>query len=225
MKSRLLASSGHGPTGSSSLACSPCEPFCHPLRLCRCGLWPGAGPGSDVGVVFLHRGLQEAVHASLVIISIPAATGHPPGERPDSGGASGPHPTPLPQQGILRAGLEEVEQFFVLNGSCRLPLSPSLLVKGVVPRVSDCRCGALGVGRAHGSRVLTDLVTERDKEERLMWSLFPALTRVVFRLTAVWCACVVYSMGECVVWVSVWYVVWVCGVGECVVWVCGVWCG
>uniref|UniRef100_A0AC11AXF7 Phosphatidylinositol-4-phosphate 3-kinase catalytic subunit type 2 beta n=1 Tax=Ovis aries TaxID=9940 RepID=A0AC11AXF7_SHEEP len=43
---------------------------------------------------------------------------------------------PSARQGILRAGLEEVEQFFALNGSCRLPLSPSLLVKGVVPR--DC---------------------------------------------------------------------------------------
>ncbi|XP_055276042.1 phosphatidylinositol 4-phosphate 3-kinase C2 domain-containing subunit beta isoform X4 [Moschus berezovskii] len=43
---------------------------------------------------------------------------------------------PSARQGILRAGLGEVEQFFALNGSCRLPLSPSLLVKGVVPR--DC---------------------------------------------------------------------------------------
>ncbi|XP_063128143.1 phosphatidylinositol 4-phosphate 3-kinase C2 domain-containing subunit beta isoform X1 [Rattus norvegicus] len=44
--------------------------------------------------------------------------------------------TPSARQGILRAGLEEVRQFFALNGSCRLPLSPSLLVKGIVPR--DC---------------------------------------------------------------------------------------
>ncbi|KFU85678.1 Phosphatidylinositol 4-phosphate 3-kinase C2 domain-containing subunit beta, partial [Chaetura pelagica] len=44
------------------------------------------------------------------------------------------HPTPL--QGILREGLEDVKQFFKANGSCRLPLSPSLLVKGIVPR--DC---------------------------------------------------------------------------------------
>lgn len=101
------------------------------------GLWPGAGPGRGVGRVFLHCGLQEAVHTSLVVVSIPAATGHPPGERPDLGGASGPHPTLLSPQGILRTGLEEVEQFFALNGSCRLPLSPSLLVKGIVPRVSD----------------------------------------------------------------------------------------
>nr|KAF6397604.1 phosphatidylinositol-4-phosphate 3-kinase catalytic subunit type 2 beta [Rousettus aegyptiacus] len=43
---------------------------------------------------------------------------------------------PSARQGILRIGLEEVRQFFVLNGSCRLPLSPSLLVKGIVPR--DC---------------------------------------------------------------------------------------
>lgn len=46
-------------------------------------------------------------------------------------------------QGILRMGLEEVKQFFALNGSCRLPLSPSLLVKGIVPRVSGCGFGAL----------------------------------------------------------------------------------
>lgn len=50
-----------------------------------------------------------------------------------------PHPcfSLLPLKGILRKGLEEVEQFFALNGSCRLPLSPSLLVKGIVPRVSQ----------------------------------------------------------------------------------------
>uniref|UniRef100_A0A803VD45 PI3K/PI4K catalytic domain-containing protein n=1 Tax=Ficedula albicollis TaxID=59894 RepID=A0A803VD45_FICAL len=38
--------------------------------------------------------------------------------------------------GILREGLEDVAQFFKAHGSCRLPLSPSLLVKGIVPR--DC---------------------------------------------------------------------------------------
>ncbi|KAG8451016.1 hypothetical protein GDO86_003339 [Hymenochirus boettgeri] len=35
---------------------------------------------------------------------------------------------------ILREGLEDVKQFFTVNGSCRLPLSPSLLVKGIVPQ-------------------------------------------------------------------------------------------
>ncbi|XP_016070931.1 PREDICTED: phosphatidylinositol 4-phosphate 3-kinase C2 domain-containing subunit beta [Miniopterus natalensis] len=44
--------------------------------------------------------------------------------------------SPSTRQGILRTGLEDVKQFFALNGSCRLPLSPSLLVKGIVPR--DC---------------------------------------------------------------------------------------
>ncbi|NXP93497.1 P3C2B kinase, partial [Passerina amoena] len=39
-------------------------------------------------------------------------------------------------QAILREGLEDVAQFFKAHGSCRLPLSPSLLVKGIVPR--DC---------------------------------------------------------------------------------------
>uniref|UniRef100_A0A452SJN7 Phosphatidylinositol-4-phosphate 3-kinase catalytic subunit type 2 beta n=1 Tax=Ursus americanus TaxID=9643 RepID=A0A452SJN7_URSAM len=38
---------------------------------------------------------------------------------------------PSARQGILRTGLEEVRQFFALIGSCRLPLSPSLLVKGI----------------------------------------------------------------------------------------------
>uniref|UniRef100_A0A8C5WYR4 Phosphatidylinositol-4-phosphate 3-kinase catalytic subunit type 2 beta n=1 Tax=Laticauda laticaudata TaxID=8630 RepID=A0A8C5WYR4_LATLA len=43
---------------------------------------------------------------------------------------------PSSRQAILRDGLEDVRQFFNVNGSCRLPLSPSLLVKGIVPR--DC---------------------------------------------------------------------------------------
>lgn len=49
----------------------------------------------------------------------------------------------VPPQGILREGLEEVKQFFKANGSCRLPLSPSLLVKGIVPRVSAGAGGAV----------------------------------------------------------------------------------
>ncbi|CAM4663998.1 unnamed protein product [Lepidochelys olivacea] len=43
---------------------------------------------------------------------------------------------PSSRQAILRDGLVHVKQFFSANGSCRLPLSPSLLVKGIVPR--DC---------------------------------------------------------------------------------------
>uniref|UniRef100_A0ACB8F584 Phosphatidylinositol 4-phosphate 3-kinase C2 domain-containing subunit beta n=1 Tax=Sphaerodactylus townsendi TaxID=933632 RepID=A0ACB8F584_9SAUR len=43
---------------------------------------------------------------------------------------------PSSRQAILRDGLEDVKQFFNVNGSCRLPLSPSLLVKGIVPK--DC---------------------------------------------------------------------------------------
>ncbi|XP_009463962.1 PREDICTED: phosphatidylinositol 4-phosphate 3-kinase C2 domain-containing subunit beta [Nipponia nippon] len=43
---------------------------------------------------------------------------------------------PSARQGILREGLKDVKQFFKANGSCRLPLSPSLLVKGIVPQ--DC---------------------------------------------------------------------------------------
>lgn len=47
------------------------------------------------------------------------------------------HPSPRLRQAILRDGLVDVKQFFSANGSCRLPLSPSLLVKGIVPRVSE----------------------------------------------------------------------------------------
>lgn len=53
-------------------------------------------------------------------------------------------------QGILREGLEEVKQFFKANGSCRLPLSPSLLVKGIVPRVS-AGVGLSSPARSHPS--------------------------------------------------------------------------
>ncbi|KAM3935340.1 phosphatidylinositol 4-phosphate 3-kinase C2 domain-containing subunit beta [Leptodactylus fuscus] len=35
---------------------------------------------------------------------------------------------------ILKNGLEDVKHFFSVNGSCRLPLSPSLVVKGIVPQ-------------------------------------------------------------------------------------------
>ncbi|XP_064425351.1 phosphatidylinositol 4-phosphate 3-kinase C2 domain-containing subunit beta isoform X2 [Latimeria chalumnae] len=38
---------------------------------------------------------------------------------------------PSSRQTILREGLEEVEKFFTVNTSCRLPLSPSLLVRGI----------------------------------------------------------------------------------------------
>ncbi|XP_031752708.1 phosphatidylinositol 4-phosphate 3-kinase C2 domain-containing subunit beta isoform X1 [Xenopus tropicalis] len=40
---------------------------------------------------------------------------------------------PSSRRAILREGLEEVKRFFNVNGSCRLPLNPSLLVKGIVP--------------------------------------------------------------------------------------------
>lgn len=56
-----------------------------------------------------------------------------------------------PPQGILREGLEEVKQFFKANGSCRLPLSPSLLVKGIVPRVSAGAGGAVTLRGPAGS--------------------------------------------------------------------------
>ncbi|XP_041091942.1 phosphatidylinositol 4-phosphate 3-kinase C2 domain-containing subunit beta-like isoform X2 [Polyodon spathula] len=39
--------------------------------------------------------------------------------------------SPSSRQVILREGLDEVGQFFTVNSTCRLPLSPSLLVKGI----------------------------------------------------------------------------------------------
>lgn len=96
--------------------------------------------------------------------------GRPPQERPGSEwhlwAPLSPRSFPPPSQGILRTGLEEVRQFFALNGSCRLPLSPSLLVKGVVPRVSDWGFGALRAGRAQWRRGLPTLVIEGYEEER-----------------------------------------------------------
>ncbi|XP_043932685.1 phosphatidylinositol 4-phosphate 3-kinase C2 domain-containing subunit beta [Protopterus annectens] len=41
---------------------------------------------------------------------------------------------PSTRQAILREGLEEVKNFFGVNKLCRLPLSPSLLVKGINER-------------------------------------------------------------------------------------------
>lgn len=34
-------------------------------------------------------------------------------------------------QCVLREGLEEMKQFFLVNSSCRLPLNPALLVTGI----------------------------------------------------------------------------------------------
>ncbi|XP_016096670.1 phosphatidylinositol 4-phosphate 3-kinase C2 domain-containing subunit beta isoform X2 [Sinocyclocheilus grahami] len=39
--------------------------------------------------------------------------------------------SPSSRQAILREGLEEVKQFFSVNSTCRLPLNPGLLVKGI----------------------------------------------------------------------------------------------
>uniref|UniRef100_A0A673H011 Phosphatidylinositol 4-phosphate 3-kinase C2 domain-containing subunit beta-like n=1 Tax=Sinocyclocheilus rhinocerous TaxID=307959 RepID=A0A673H011_9TELE len=39
--------------------------------------------------------------------------------------------SPSSRQAILREGLEEVKQFFSMNSTCRLPLNPGLLVKGI----------------------------------------------------------------------------------------------
>uniref|UniRef100_A0A3B4C687 Phosphatidylinositol-4-phosphate 3-kinase n=1 Tax=Pygocentrus nattereri TaxID=42514 RepID=A0A3B4C687_PYGNA len=39
--------------------------------------------------------------------------------------------SPSSRQAVLREGLDEVKQFFSINSSCRLPLNPALLVKGI----------------------------------------------------------------------------------------------
>ncbi|XP_047438276.1 phosphatidylinositol 4-phosphate 3-kinase C2 domain-containing subunit beta [Mugil cephalus] len=39
--------------------------------------------------------------------------------------------SPSNRQSVLREGLDELNQFFSINSSCRLPLNPALLVKGV----------------------------------------------------------------------------------------------
>lgn len=39
--------------------------------------------------------------------------------------------SPSSRQAILREGLDDVKQFFSINSSCRLPLNPGLLVKGI----------------------------------------------------------------------------------------------
>ncbi|XP_044205953.1 phosphatidylinositol 4-phosphate 3-kinase C2 domain-containing subunit beta isoform X1 [Thunnus albacares] len=39
--------------------------------------------------------------------------------------------TPSSRQSVLRDGLEEMKQFFSVNSSCRLPLNPALLVRGI----------------------------------------------------------------------------------------------
>ncbi|XP_054640906.1 phosphatidylinositol 4-phosphate 3-kinase C2 domain-containing subunit beta isoform X2 [Dunckerocampus dactyliophorus] len=39
--------------------------------------------------------------------------------------------TPSSRQNVLREGLEEMKQFFSVNSSCRLPLNPALLVRGI----------------------------------------------------------------------------------------------
>uniref|UniRef100_A0A8B9LLC0 Phosphatidylinositol-4-phosphate 3-kinase, catalytic subunit type 2 beta n=1 Tax=Astyanax mexicanus TaxID=7994 RepID=A0A8B9LLC0_ASTMX len=49
--------------------------------------------------------------------------------------------SPSSRQAVLREGLDEVKQFFCINSSCRLPLNPGLLVKGIniqVECVSVC---------------------------------------------------------------------------------------
>nr|XP_057910598.1 phosphatidylinositol 4-phosphate 3-kinase C2 domain-containing subunit beta [Doryrhamphus excisus] len=39
--------------------------------------------------------------------------------------------TPSSRQNVLREGLEEMKQFFSVNSSCRLPLNPAMLVRGI----------------------------------------------------------------------------------------------
>lgn len=57
--------------------------------------------------------------------------------------------------------------------------------------------GLLEWGGLSGSQVLTDLVTERDEEERHKWGLLPTLTCMDFYLTALRGGGIGLGLGKC----------------------------
>lgn len=117
------------------LAIACCALFCRPPSLSGLGSLPRCRPRLTSGWVlsFLGSWRLSTLPKGLFSCWVPPSRGLVLRGWPVSHRA-----LRLPScQGILRSGLEEVRQFFTLNGSCRLPLSPSLLVKGIVPRVSD----------------------------------------------------------------------------------------
>ncbi|XP_034387987.1 phosphatidylinositol 4-phosphate 3-kinase C2 domain-containing subunit beta isoform X3 [Cyclopterus lumpus] len=66
------------------------------------------------------RGLREEVDRQCWLVSILASVAHKVRDA-----------SPSSRQCVLREGLEEMTQFFLVNSSCRLPLNPALLVTGI----------------------------------------------------------------------------------------------
>lgn len=66
------------------------------------------------------RGLREQLHVQCQLVSILARLS----QRVRDAALSN-------RQAVLRDGLDELTQFFSVNGSCRLPLNPTLLVTGI----------------------------------------------------------------------------------------------
>ncbi|XP_061688315.1 phosphatidylinositol 4-phosphate 3-kinase C2 domain-containing subunit beta isoform X2 [Syngnathoides biaculeatus] len=66
------------------------------------------------------RGLREQLERQCRLVSVSAEAARRVREA-----------APSARQNALREGLEEMERFFSANGSCRLPLDPALLVRGI----------------------------------------------------------------------------------------------
>ncbi|XP_057702074.1 phosphatidylinositol 4-phosphate 3-kinase C2 domain-containing subunit beta isoform X2 [Corythoichthys intestinalis] len=66
------------------------------------------------------RGLREQLDRQCWLVSILAKVAR-----------SVRDAAPSARQNVLREGLDEMKRFFSLNGSCRLPLGPALLVRGI----------------------------------------------------------------------------------------------
>ncbi|XP_077357969.1 phosphatidylinositol 4-phosphate 3-kinase C2 domain-containing subunit beta isoform X3 [Festucalex cinctus] len=66
------------------------------------------------------RGLREQLDRQCWMVSILTKVAH-----------SVRDATPATRQTVLRDGLEEMKRFFSVNSSCRLPLNPALLVRGI----------------------------------------------------------------------------------------------
>lgn len=148
--------------------------MCHLPRFCSClGLLPTCCPRHDTpgwGAFPSSRSPGGCPHFSDGGFHTNHYTAPTSGRglvpRGAYGHPSDPYSFPPPSQGILRTGLEEVRQFFALNGSCRLPLSPSLLVKGIVPRVSDWWVWGSWSREGSWRRGPATLVIDRYEEER-----------------------------------------------------------
>uniref|UniRef100_A0A665XCG4 Uncharacterized protein n=1 Tax=Echeneis naucrates TaxID=173247 RepID=A0A665XCG4_ECHNA len=66
------------------------------------------------------RGLRDEFDRQCWLISILSKVAHKVRDT-----------TPSNRQSVLREGLDEMKQFFSMNSTCRLPLNPALVVKGI----------------------------------------------------------------------------------------------